>query len=213
MQGLMFSLISSLLLVLAVSIDSFAASFAYGTCKIKIPMVSVLIICGVSAAFLTISLFLGSVISPFLPSNLPKIISFIILLSIGIFKLFDGIVKNKIERKGKLRKKLSFSLFSLKFILNVYADPKLADYDSSKTLSPAESVSLAVALSLDGIAVGFGAALSQNDIFIIVSLAVILGVCAITLGGKLGEKTRKKFPINLSWVGGLILIVLAFFKL
>lgn len=213
MQDFLFSFISSLLLVLAVSLDSFAACFAYGTSKIKIPPISIIIIAGINALMLSLSLLLGFVIAPLFPSYLPKIISFIILFIIGIVKLFDGIMKSRIKRGKKMDKRLKFSLFNLHFILNIYADPLDADKDNSKDLSPIESISLAIALSIDGIAVGFGAALTQVDIFIVVMLAIILGVLAIILGSRLGEKVSNNIPFDLSFIGGIFLIILALFKL
>ncbi len=55
-------MIESLLLVLAVSLDAFVASIAYGTNKIKISFVSATIINIICSSVLGVSLFLGSVI-------------------------------------------------------------------------------------------------------------------------------------------------------
>ncbi len=50
-------MIESLLLVLAVSLDAFVASIAYGTNKIKIPFVSATIINIICSSVLGVSLF------------------------------------------------------------------------------------------------------------------------------------------------------------
>ena len=54
---------NSILLVGALSIDAFVASFAYATSKIKIPFKSALIINVVSTTILGIALFTGSFVS------------------------------------------------------------------------------------------------------------------------------------------------------
>lgn len=126
MTNILISALETMLLAAALSVDSFIASFAYGTGKIKIPFVSVFIF--------------------------------------GLIKLFDSSIKSFIRKHKGIRKQLKFSMFSLNFNLNIYADPEDADTDSSRDLSPREAVSLAIALSLDGLAVGFGAGLANFNI-------------------------------------------------
>ncbi|MFR7949564.1 MAG: manganese efflux pump [Acutalibacteraceae bacterium] len=104
-------------------------------------------------------------------------------------------------------------MFSLKFILDVYADPEKADRDGSRVLSPAEAASLAVALSLDGLAVGFGAALMQVNVLIVMLFSLAVGMLAVRLGGKIGNRAAQKLSFDLSWFSGALLIVLAILKL
>ncbi|MGL4797227.1 MAG: hypothetical protein ACRC1Y_04290, partial [Paraclostridium sp.] len=54
-------MLESLILVLSLCIDTFVASIAYGTDRIKIPISSAIIINGVCTSFLALSLFLGSI--------------------------------------------------------------------------------------------------------------------------------------------------------
>ena len=58
MYGLL-SVLESVMLVAALSVDAFVASFGYGTNKIKIPFRSSAIIDGTCTAFLAVSLLLG----------------------------------------------------------------------------------------------------------------------------------------------------------
>ena len=149
-------MIESLLLVSSVCIDAFVASIAYGTNKIKIPFYSSVVISIIGSIFLGISLFLGNFIKDFLPGNLPILLSFCILMIIGIYRLFEGLFKNYITKKNKLNKPLTFKIFDLNFVLQVYADETKADFDNSKVLTIKESLYLASALSFDSNAVGFG---------------------------------------------------------
>jgi putative Mn2+ efflux pump MntP len=80
-------------------------------------------------------------------------------------------------------------------------------------LSPSESAPLAVALSLDGFAVGFGAAFYDLSVLYVVPFTFFMTMAAVTLGGFLGNGIAKNIKMNISWVGGILLIGLAFYGL
>ena len=148
-------------------------------------------------------------LKPFLPSAAGAVICFVILFLIGLAKLLDNITKTLIRHHSNLTKRIQFSLFNFGFILDIYANPETADADSSKSISLAESCSLAVALSLDGMAVGLGAALVNIHIPILLLSSFVLNGVAILSGVWLGEHLAGKMRFDLSWLSGAILIVLA----
>ncbi len=206
-------MIESLLLVSSVCIDAFVASIAYGTNKIKIPFYSSIIISVIGSIFLGISLFLGGFIKDFLPGNLPILLSFCILMIIGIYRFFEGLFKNYITKKNKLNKPLTFKIFDLNFVLQVYADETKADFDNSKVLTIKESLYLASALSFDSIAVGFGDSLGNNNYILTIILCFFIGIFCVSIGQLLGKKLLEKSNLNLSWLSGIILMILAVKKL
>lgn len=206
-------MIESLLLVLSVCIDAFVASIAYGTNKIKIPFTSVIIISFVGSIILGISLFLGGFILEFLPGNLPIILSFSLLMILGIYSLFEGLLKNYIQRKAELDKPLTFKIFDINFVLQVYADETKADFDHSHNLTAKESFYLALALSFDSLAVGFGSSLVGGNYILTIVLCFLIGIISIISGVCIGKKLVQSSNLNLSWLSGLILMVLAITKL
>jgi len=209
-------LLSSLLLVSALCLDALVAAFGYGANKIKIPFHSVLIINIICSAFLAASLFAGKAVSGFLSPTACKYICFSLLLLIGLIKLCDSFIKGYIRKKKTVSKSIRFKFFSLKFILNIYADPETADADMSKTLSMGEAAALAVALSIDSLAVGLGIGFEGANHWIyavMVALSLVTGVAAVIFGCFLGKKIAQKTPLNLSWLSGVILIGLAVSKL
>lgn len=193
--------------------DAFVSSFAYGTNKIKIPFKSVAVIAIVCSSFLTASIFLASLLNSFISAEITRILSFSILFLLGLTKFFDSTIKLYIKRHNQLNKELNFSVFNLQFMLNVYANPEEADINASKTLSPKEAVYLAIALSIDGLAVGFGAGLIAVNHLLVIVLAFLTDTIALTLGCRLGNKVVEKTVLNLSWLSGIVLIGLAFLKL
>lgn len=197
----------------ALSLDAFAASFSYGAGKIKIPPLSLLIIDGICSVSIGIALLIGSLLKSFIPLGLTSAVCFLILFFLGLLKLLDGITKSLIRKYGAISSNLHFSFCNFRFVLSLYADPEAADTDCSKTISSKEAVSLALALSLDGCAVGFGTALGNVNGLAVFFCSLFTEAFAILFGTFLGNKAAGRFSCNLSWAGGLILIVLAFCKL
>ncbi len=202
-------LAEALILAATLSIDSFAVAFSYGSSRIRIPFRSAFVLNGICCAILGISLFFGTLLKPFMPPAAGAVICFAILFLIGLAKLLDNITKTLIRHHFNLTKRIQFSLFNFGFILDIYANPETADADSSKSISPAESCSLAVALSLDGMAVGLGAALGNIHIPMLLFSSFFLNGAAILSGVWLGEHLARKMRFDLSWVSGAILIALA----
>mgnify|MGYP000853799871 CR=1 FL=1 len=208
-----FSIAQTLLLVCSLSMDAFFAGFTYGSGRIKIPFRSVFIISIICSATLFLSLFTGTLISDYLSDSTARIIGFTILFILGIIKLFDGLLKIYINKKCELHKEITFSLFNLRFILNVYADPCKADKIADKILSPAEAAALALALSLDGLAAGFSAALTNANALFTSGLSLAFHLLAIPLGFFIGEKIAQKTKRDFSWLSGIMLIILALLRL
>lgn len=207
------STLDAVLLVCALSMDAFVASFAYGTSKIKIPFKSAMTINLVCSTILAIALFMGSVISKYIPSAFTTSICVTVLLMLGVAKLFDSTLKAILTKSGNLSRDLSFKLLDFKFFLRVCLDGTEADIDHSYELSPKESFSLAVALSLDGLAAGFSTGLMVTNYVEIILFSLVINMVAVLLGCLLGNKVAQKSELNLSWLSGVTLILLAFLKL
>lgn len=212
-MGIFQIIVEAAAIAAALSIDAFVAGFAYGARQIRMSRRSVLLINLICSGIVGLSLGLGSLVAGFLSESLQRGLCFGLLFALGLVKLLDGIVRAAIRRYGSLDGRLDFSLFSLRFVLHVYADPAAVDLDHSKSISPAEAASLALALSLDGAAAGFGAALGQASIPAVVTASLIANQLTLLLGSWLGERLSKRFNMSLGWLGGVILVLLAFSKL
>lgn len=198
------------LLAAVLSIDVLAVSFAYGSSKIKIPFKSMMIITIIGSGILGVSIYLGSLLLPLIPEGAAEVLSAAILITLGLFKIFDSVLKRLIRKQSKTRREIEFSAFNLKFILSVFADPEKADTDKSRIISAKEAVVVAVAVALDAFALGFGAGLANVNHFQIIAFSLVLDMAAVVFGCYVGGKIAQKTRINLSWLGGVILILLAF---
>jgi len=203
----------SLLLVSSLCIDSFVASMAYGTSKIRIPFISTIIINLVCTSTLACSLLIGSIFKSFLPGNLPVVLGFLLLMALGIYRLFEYVFKSYISKCSKSDSPLTFKIFDFQFVLQVYADEIKADFDNSKCLNIKESFYLALALSLDSLAVGVGSSLGNINYIQVLILCFFVGIIAVSFGVFLGRKFAQKLHFEFSWLSGVLLIVLAIIRI
>lgn len=201
----------SILLVLALSLDAFVASIAYGTNKIKIPFISVAIINIACSSILAFSIFLGSIVKKMVPENITSVFSFLILLVLGVFYLFQSLIKAYIAKPSNQNKEVQLKMSDL--IINIYVDETSADFDNSKDLNPKEAIYLAIALSLDSLAVGFGSSLGNINYIHVILFSLFWGMMAIWLGLFIGKKFAENLNINISWLSGVLLMILAIKKL
>lgn len=201
------------MLVLALSLDAFVASFAYGANKIEIPFTSIVIIDLVCVFFLAISVFFGELVKCFLSDYVTSIFGFLILFFLGVFYLFESIIKTYFKNKITSRSKVKVKLFDIWLIIDIYVDEIKADFDNSKRLNSREALYLAVALSLDSLAIGFSSGLGNINILLIIFMSFIFHILTIWSGLLIGKKFAEKSKINLSWITGILLICLAFLKL
>ena len=133
---------NAFLLVIALSLDSFLASLAYGGEHIRIPWKSAVLISLIGVLFLSFSLYTAAFIQQFIPPYICRMISFTIFFMIGLSSLFQGTIKSFLGTYK--RKKLSFEYSGISFVLDIYLDETKADADNSKLLSLKEALYLAV---------------------------------------------------------------------
>ncbi len=213
MQQFWLSFLHIFLLCAAVCIDTFAAAFGFGAQKIRIPPFSALVLSAVSSAALSLAIFAGGRLSPFLPAGTAKWLSCLLLGGMGLFKLSDSAVKGLVRRLPLPGRELSFRLFCMRFLLRIWADPAAADADCSNVLSAAESVTLALALSSDGIAAGLGGGFSGMTPWAVFFLCVLINWFCIVTGSLAGQKAARRVSFDLSWLGGGILLVMGILAL
>ena len=204
------------LLVLAVCIDSFATSITYGIGKIKIPFHCTILINLIGAAMLAISLMMADFISDRITINSIKMLSGGLLFLIGAANLFFPFIKSIFTHcKGK--ELTNFDCVKKSILLVIFLDETKADMDRSKCLSVKEACFLGLALSVDSLASGFsgGLGICQGYFIYGILLCFVIGLVGIILGARIGEliSLRVSNRLDLSFLSGILLIILGFTKL
>lgn len=209
----MYFFTEALLLVIALSLDTFTACFAFGIDRIRVPFTSAVMINVIGSGLLLLSLLCGSLIRTYVApsSGITAYISFAILLTIGVIRLLDVPLKHLIRRLQRARLKKRNGI--CRFILAIYADSQEADVNRSKSISVKEAVTLSIALSIDSVAAGLSAGMIQLNVWIVFLLAFVFGMAAVFGGYLIGKRVAAMTSIDLSWAGGVLLIALAVLRL
>ena len=121
----------------------------------------------------------------------------------GIFKLTEYAIRKYIERHKFLCKKVKISFSQLSFILSIYNNPVMADRDHSATMSCVEAVFFA----------GLGAGFGGKYIFLTVLGSFVVSFCAVLCGCRIGMQASKRWKADVSWLGGVLFVILAFQKM
>ncbi len=201
------------LLVLALCVDEFVASIAYGSNQIRISFKRIALVNGICSLCLCGALAFGGILNTWIPEHLTKTVCIVSLMLLGIVKLLDYSIKQYINRHCGVHRDIHFSFSSLCFIIRIYGNPVCADQDHSKELSAKEAVFFALAMSIDSLVAGTLAALMQVGIGRTVAAAFVVGVLSMYGGQILGRKIASWSKRDLSWMSGFFFLVLAITKM
>ena len=200
-------MLQEVILALIVSFDTYLVAAAYCNSGIKIPLVSAAVINLTGAAVLGLSLLISDIAGSFIPAELCRTLGLIVLTSIGVITVFKSLVRILVRRLSQ-RGELSLRTGSSGLVLKLCLDDTAADTDGSKTLSPAEAAALALASSLDSAATGLSCGFCGVSPLRTAALTFIAGFAAIAAGSLTGRKVSAS-DRDLSWLGGVLLIVFA----
>ena len=197
------------ILVAALSLDTLFACVAYGMKKIRVPFLSAVVMAAVGTCFLALSVTLRGVTGRFFPEQLIRYIGFAVLIVMGMINIFQSLLKGLLRRDKTIR----FNVSEYSFVLKICLDETEADIDASKQLSPREAFLLALALSADSLLTGFSIKVTPACFAMLGLFSFGMGLLAVLIGIAAGRRVSAKSGCNLSWLSGLLLIVIAFMKI
>ena len=172
----------SIILSLSVSADALACGYSAGASRLKVPLSGAVAAAVVSAAFVAAGMTAGNLSAPFMPASVGKYISFSLLAIFGLLKLVD-----------------------------TGGDSLRADCNQDKRLSVPEGAALGSALSVDGLAAGFGSMGQAAAIACTTVCTFVFTAAALYFGAKGGRGVKNGRLGNI--VAGLALIILAVEKI
>lgn len=197
------------ILVAALSLDTLFACMAYGVKKIKIPFLSAAVIAAVGMVLLETSVLLRQVTGLLFPPHIIRYFGFAVLIVMGMLNLFQSLLK---YLSGKDRA-FTFNIADFSLVLHVCIDETQADLDASKTLSVREAFFLALTLSADSLLTGYSISVPFFPALLLGLFSFGMGLLAVLVGTTAGRRLCKGKGCNLSWLSGLLLIVIAFMKI
>lgn len=197
-------LLSSFLLSIACNVDNFTIGIAYGVKKIRIGILSNLLIAFVSGLGTFVSMMAGKVICNYLPDVIANALGSGALTAIGIWSVWSGL------RAGKKNKESSLDEFSYKTYLE---HPEKADKAKSGCVGLKESVALAFGLTINNLGGGIGGGISGLSIVPTTVLTFIFSLLAIIAGYFLGNYFTAK--MSAAWsaiVSGCLILGLGIYE-
>jgi putative sporulation protein YtaF len=209
-------MLETILIAMAICIDSFALGVTYGIKKIKIPKMAILTITLVTTCVLGISVLSGHIISQLVSRFAASLISSVILIGLGAFFMLEGYIKHLITTRGAKepeQKLANIRIPKLGIIIDIALDVTKADLDISGDIDIKEALYIGFILSVDSLGVGFGYAMSSMNVMIFLALVFIINIITLVWGLRLGRNIgHYKTSLRTSLLPGFILIAVGILK-
>lgn len=207
----------SLVLALAVSFDALLVGMVYGLRGIRVPGPALCIISLASALLFGVAAAIGQVVAGWIGAEAAVRLGALVLVAVGLWVLWQTwSSRSQVQppappvgpEPARPCRVWELRLGGLGLVVQILRQPALADVDRSGSISPWEAVALGLALALDSMAAGFGAALT--------GFSPLLMAAAVGLGGYIclyvGSRGARLLPWRLAggWalVHGVVLVVL-----
>lgn len=227
----MLSVVSLLLLALAVSLDGFGVGVMYGLRRIRIPLPSVAIISLCSGIIIYVSMQIGVWISRFVDPSFAKTVGAVILMGIGLWAIYQMLTEKQDGEEPDAGKQpavagtagaavatpkeiINIELKRLGLVIQILRTPSIADMDRSGNISPSEAMLLGTALSLDAFGAGIGAALLGFTPWLTAAVIALASGTFLSAGLSFGFRfANLKWIRKLSILPGFVLILMGIMKL
>ncbi|CAG7644870.1 putative sporulation protein YtaF [Paenibacillus solanacearum] len=232
----MLSVVSLLLLALAVSLDGFGVGVMYGLRRIRIPLPSVAIISLCSGIIIYVSMQIGVWISRFVDPSFAKTVGAVILMGIGLWAIYQMLTEKQDDEEPDAGKQpaaagtakdrsagaavatpkeiINIELKRLGLVIQILRTPSIADMDRSGNISPSEAMLLGTALSLDAFGAGIGAALLGFTPWLTAAVIALASGTFLSAGLSFGFRfANLKWIRKLSILPGFVLILMGIMKL
>ena len=200
-------MLQDFLLALIVCGDMLLTAAAYGMTGIRISLRAALILSIMGAAALTAAMLAARLIGLFIPLIWCRYAGCLILSALGGISIFRSLSEKRCTHLKERNPK------NKPHFLDICLDAAAADADGSKSLSWTEAALLALALSLDSLAAGFGAGLQNPHPIRCGLFCLFIGFFCVTCGYHIGRHLHRKSSMHLDWLTGLLLILLALLQL
>ncbi len=224
------------LLALAVSLDGFGVGVTYGLRQIRIPVISVIIIAICSGCVIWLSMLAGGWITTFLSPAFARFLGAFILIGIGCWALAQLYLsrgeRGTIDTQDRPRQEdeqvskrspvadealatlINIELKRFGLVIQILRTPQAADVDRSGTISSSEAVLLGLALSLDALGAGLGAAMLGFSPLLTAGFIALASGFFLLTGMRVGIRYASFTGVRaFSVLPGLILIVMGITRL
>lgn len=206
---MLFAILPLFLFMLAVSIDSLSAGFAYGASRVHIRPLAALFLVFIPSISITVMTQIGSLLFSFVPAHFFTVLSFTCLFLLGCEKLAESLIRHLAGKYPDIVGNWAYKIKQLNIIFTIYFSPEDANKQDLQVLSGKEAFFLSLALSLDSILASMAFSCQVPSLPAFFLLALLFHFLLFLAGYLLGLFVSGKFSVDLSWLSGLFLLLLA----
>lgn len=206
-----------ILFAISLSLDAAAVGFSYGIKKIRLPINSLAALFIVSALMSAAGTFFGGAVSSFLSAEASKLLSFLLLLGLGLWMSADSLRETKKPPKKTWDGEKSFRLMlgSVSLCVKIIKQPIDCDFDKSSSIEFLEACYLAFLLSLDALCSCASLAAGGSISYIAPILVGVFQTAFLFAGDAAGRRFSNAKFLNAgaaALLPGAILICVAFIR-
>ncbi len=132
------------------------------------------------------------------------------LAAIGIAKLLESLIRSIAKKHPSLMGNWGCQIKQINIIFTVYLSPEEANRKDLQVLSAKEALLLSLALSLDSVLVGMAFPAADIPRLALFFSAALFNLLLFVAGCLFGRLLFRMLRIDLSWLSGLCLLLLAF---
>lgn len=210
------------LLALAVSLDSLTVGLVYGARGIKLPWTALLIVSLATGLLLSLAMGAGDLLARLMSPHVAARVGAWMLAGVGAWITYQTWRTHRRREQGAAppiapavpsRRVLQFRLGTVGIVIEILREPAAADVDRSGIISPAEAVVLGIALALDSVAAGFGAAMAGYSP-VALPIVAAAGSFVLLFAGSRGAMVLP-FKLEGRWamLHGLVLMLLGVYRM
>lgn len=208
-------ILSILLFVISASLDNLVVGIAYGVKKLKISLISNLLIAFISCAGTFLSMLVGKLIGYFISPIYANVIGSSILIILGLWFIISSLKKREIKKEESAietpqKKQAKIEYYNCGELLQ---SPEKADIDNSGNIDLKEALALGFALALNNMGLGIGASISGLSLTLTSLLTFVFSFLTIPIGYYIGKKFLSTIlESNADIISGIIIILLALYQ-
>lgn len=208
-------ILSILLFVISASLDNLVVGIAYGIKKLKISLLSNLLIAFISCAGTFLSMSVGKFIGYFISPDIANIMGSIILIVLGLWFIVNSLKKRRIKKEDFVmenpqKKQVKIDYYNCGELLE---SPEKADIDNSGNIDLKEAFALGLALALNNMGLGIGASISGLSLTLTSLITFVFSFLTIPVGYYIGKRFLSEvLESNADMISGIIIILLALYQ-
>ncbi len=192
-------LLSVIAFAVALSLDGFGVGVSYGIRRIRIPLLSLVVISLTSSLAISVSMMSGHLVAGHVSAVAAEIIGAAILIGVGIWVLTQTWHSHRMDKGVEAlaevvpepesdRQVLKIRLKPFGLVIQILKEPVKADLDKSGTISAHEAMLLGLALAMDALGAGFGAAMTGFSPFVTVPVVGLTKFLLVGFGCMIGRR-------------------------